>query len=95
MSEQPNPYAPPQAPTDMPPVSMDTCPRCKSTSVHRPGFTWWGGAIGPRLLSHAVCKQCGFGYNYKTGKSNSTAIGVYFGVVFVLAIIIVTLVNSR
>ena len=42
-----------------------------------PSFTWWGGAIGPRLLSHAKCLDCGAGYNWKTGRSNTTAIIIY------------------
>lgn len=84
----PNPYAPPTTNTDPPPqldASLDSCPRCKSNNVNRPKFTWWGGAVGPRLLSHAVCRACGLGYNYKTGKPNTTAITIYVVVVAVIA----------
>jgi transposase-like protein len=86
MSDQ-NPYAAPKAPLDPDPkvkVSEDTCPKCKGTNVHRPGFTWWGGAIGPRLLSHAVCRGCGFGFNWKTGRSNTNGIIIYTVVILVV-----------
>ncbi len=49
-----DPYAPPAAPVRM----IETCPRCASQDVLTPEFTWWGGAIGPRLLNHRVC--CAF-----------------------------------
>jgi hypothetical protein len=72
-------------------TSGDACPRCRSTDVHRPTFTWWGGLLGPRLFKHAICRGCGLGFNWKTGKSNATAIGVYFAVGIALAILIVIL----
>ncbi len=53
----------------------------------RPGYTWWGGAIGPRLLSHVKCQGCGKGYNGKTGASNTMAIVLYQVVAFVIAAI--------
>src|SRR5438105_3046762 len=48
-----------------------TCPRCGQYAARQPSFTWWGGLIGPKMLSHAVCDACGFGFNQKTGKSNT------------------------
>ena len=45
--------------------------------------------LGPKLFNHTVCRGCGLGYNWKTGKSNATAIGIYFGVGIVLAFVIV------
>ena len=67
------------------------CPRCSSTSLRKPSFTWWGGLLGPKLLNHTVCGGCGFGYNAKSGKSNNTAIGIYLGFGAVLGIILVIL----
>jgi len=96
MSDQ-NPYAPPKAPLETnAPVNVtgDTCPKCKSTNVHRPGFTWWGGAIGPRILSHAVCRSCGFGFNWKTGQSNTTGIVIYSVLIFAIGIAILIAVRS-
>jgi hypothetical protein len=47
--------------------------------------------IGPALLNHQVCHACGFGFNGKTGRSNSTAIGIYLGAGVLLAIVFVVL----
>ena len=40
-------------------------------------FTWWGGIIGPRVLTHVKCPGCGYGYNGKSGKDNTTGIVIY------------------
>lgn len=93
-----NPYNPPKVPTaSASPLDLSTgaCPRCQSPNVNRPTFTWWGGALGPKLFSHAVCRACGFGFNYKTGKSNSTAIAIYTGAGIVIGIVVVILMTSR
>jgi hypothetical protein len=85
----PNPYAPPQAslsPATPDALAEGACPRCKSPNVNRPSFTWWGGALGPKILSHAVCRACGFGFNWKTGQSNSRGIAIYMGVVLVISL---------
>jgi hypothetical protein len=81
-------YGPPAIPG---PYGFTTCPRCNSPHVTRPSFTWWGGLVGPKLLNHTVCGSCSFGFNGKTGKSNSTAIGIYLGAGVGLAVLIVIL----
>ena len=70
-----------------------SCPRCGSYSVKKVPYTWWGGALGPALLTHVRCQSCGTAYNGKTGRSNSAAIAVYLivatavmGVLFYLLI---------
>ena len=68
-----------------------TCPKCNSPHLSKPTFTWWGGLLGPKLLNHTVCNSCSFGFNSKTGKSNSTAIGIYLGVGFGIGILILIL----
>lgn len=65
-----------------------TCPRCNGFRLSQPTFTWWGGLIGPKLLNHTVCNDCGFGFNAKTGKDNSTVIGIYLGLTCAIAIIV-------
>jgi hypothetical protein len=65
------------------------CPRCSATSVTKPSFTWWGGMVGPALFTHRTCGACGFGFNGKSGKSNATAIAIYFGVVLAVAIVLI------
>jgi len=47
-------------------------------------FTWWGGVIGPRVLTHVKCRRCGHGYNGKTGRDNTTGIVIYSGAVAVI-----------
>ena len=44
-------------------------------------FTWWGGLIGSRVLTHVKCRACGKQCNGKTGKDNTTNIVIYFGVI--------------
>jgi hypothetical protein len=91
-----NPYSPPGAPMGPPnpmpnPYGLPSCPQCQSPNVSKPGFTWWGGILGPKLLNHHVCSACGFGFNGTTGKSNSTAIGIYLAVGLGLGVLIVIL----
>ncbi|HTN74418.1 MAG TPA: hypothetical protein VL096_04195 [Pirellulaceae bacterium] len=97
-SSDPNPYASPRS--DLPPVisppnvgqfvgpQFAPCPKCGCTYATKVSFTWWGGLVGPALLSHVTCQQCRTAYNGKSGKSNDTAIMVYFLVTFVLALAI-------
>ena len=54
------------------------CPICRSEDDFRvPTFTWWGGAIGHRIISHVYCNQCNSGFNSKTGKNNTMNIILY------------------
>jgi len=87
----PNPYQPPQAPSPGGPGAWTGlgCPRCGSAYTQQPTFTWWGGLIGPKLLNHTVCNQCGLGFNARSGKDNTTAIAIYFAVVFSIVIFLV------
>ena len=81
------------------------CPRCRQFAAEKVSFTWWGGLIGPKLLSHVKCRACGSGYNGKTGKDNTTGIVIYsvviavlcMGLVFGLGIltVLVSMLNAR
>lgn len=53
------------------------CPKCSCTRAKKAGFTWWGGYVGPKLLTHVKCEECGTAYNGKTGQSNARAIFIY------------------
>jgi hypothetical protein len=64
------------------------CPRCRSSNLHAPRFTWWGGPIGPHAFHHRVCRACGLGFDARTGRSNRTKIVVYTMVMFVLVLVI-------
>ena len=96
MTQQQNPFPPPRPPSVLSyqtPGVSDTgvvCPKCSSPQSQKVGFTWWGGLVGPRILSHVKCLQCGTGYNGKTGKSNDTAIAIYLvaGVLLGVAIVV-------
>jgi hypothetical protein len=66
------------------------CPNCASDKAEAIGFTWWGGVVGPKMLNHVKCTQCGTTYNGKTGKSNQTAIAIYLAVSAVVGIAIAT-----
>jgi hypothetical protein len=87
----PNPYESPTQPSQIKPPGEEfaPCPTCRATSAKRLNFTFWGGAIGPRLLNHVRCDQCGTTYNGKTGKSNLGAIVVYQIVLLVLGIALI------
>jgi hypothetical protein len=61
------------------------CPNCGQSVAKKVNFTWWGGALGPRMFTHIKCENCKTEYNGKTGKSNQTNILIYFAAGFVLA----------
>jgi hypothetical protein len=62
------------------------CPQCQAQNATRVGYSWWGGVLGPRLLTHVKCGSCSTTFNGKTGQSNNTAIAIYSVVVFVVAL---------
>ncbi len=73
------------------------CPKCGATNAEKMSFTWWGGLIGPRILTHVKCRTCATTFNGKTGKDNTNGIIIYCVVVgvvilfiFAIAIIFIT-----
>ena len=70
------------------------CPKCNLRQATPLSFTWWGGVLGPKLLSHVQCTQCGAKYNGKTGKSNLAAIVTYQVVVFIMVIGFIVLMRT-
>lgn len=64
------------------------CPQCQASAANRLNFTWWGGALGPKMLNHVKCGNCGAKYNGKTGGSNTGGILVYTVVTGILAFIL-------
>jgi len=65
---------------EKPSIETAPCPNCDQTRVDAPSFTWWGGALGPKLFSHVICRNCGTGFNRKSGKSNTMAITLYVAI---------------
>lgn len=97
----PSGYPPPQYPPPQPgwQPGMTTgqfapCPKCQRPDAEQMKFTWWGGLLGPRLLTHVKCKGCGTAYNGKTGQSNTTNIVIYSVVLAVIGIAIVVLIST-
>ncbi len=68
------------------------CPQCGNPNSEKMSFTWWGGILGPKLLTHVKCPACGKQYNGKTGKDNTTNIAIYFVVVGLLCLGLVVVV---
>jgi uncharacterized protein (DUF983 family) len=64
------------------------CPFCQASDPKPVNFSWWGGILGPKLLSHVRCMQCGKTYNGKSGKSNDTAIAIYLAISLVILVVI-------
>ena len=69
------------------------CPGCQSQTASRLNFTWWGGALGPRLINHVKCGACGVTYNGKTGRSNNRSIAAYLIIVNAVAIVLAVLLG--
>lgn len=67
------------------------CPKCNQAAAEKLTFTWWGGLLGPKILTHVKCTSCGYKYNGKTGKDNTTGIIIYSVIVgvFMLALVVV------
>jgi hypothetical protein len=56
---------------------MAACPKCQGPAVAKVKFTWWGGALGPKLFNVVRCGGCNGQYNGKTGGSLTRTIIVY------------------
>ena len=71
------------------------CPKCQQSNAQQMSFTWWGGLIGPKILTHVKCQTCGAKFNGKSCKDNTTNIIIYsvivFGIVFALLIVAVAI----
>jgi hypothetical protein len=89
-----NPYQPPSAPVDgpNPAGTVVACPKCGNQVASKVSFTWWGGALGPRLFSVVRCGQCRTQYNGKTGGRLTKTIIMYQGVALVLTASILILI---
>lgn len=82
-----NPYEAPKndAAPARTPQGWVACPQCGGIAATMPSFTWWGGVIGAKMLTHVICDQCKHAYNGKTGGSNTGMIVVYSAVLAVIA----------
>jgi len=53
------------------------CPQCNASNAEKLKFTWWGGALGPKLLTHVKCQTCGKKYNDKSRREYLKNIIIY------------------
>ncbi|HMF39925.1 MAG TPA: hypothetical protein VKQ32_04495 [Polyangia bacterium] len=81
----PDPYLPPSASIDAAPSGALKCPKCGNELYTKLGFTWWGGALGPRLLNAVRCNRCSATFSGRTGASLTGAIVIYQVVGFAIA----------
>lgn len=77
----------------MPPSEFASCPNCHSSNAKRVGYTWWGGALGPRLLTHVKCQTCGTTYNGNSGESNTMAIIFYMIATLAVALMLIAMLG--
>jgi hypothetical protein len=68
------------------------CYNCGADAASRVSWTLWGGLIGPAMICHCRCDQCGTTFNGRTGKSNNTAVTVYIVVSVAISLAILGLV---
>jgi hypothetical protein len=65
------------------------CPNCGAPGdATRLTWTIWGGFIGPMIICHVRCNQCGTTYNGKSGDSNTTRIIIYYAISFGIGVLI-------
>jgi hypothetical protein len=94
---QQNPYQQQPYPYPMSMSPYVACPRCQTPAPQPVKFTWWGGMLGPKMLSHVKCQRCKLAYNGKSGQSNTGGIVIYAVVVnaiFLAIIILIAIARS-
>jgi hypothetical protein len=80
-----NPYQAPTAELGSAVVAVK-CPSCSSQVASPVGFTWWGGALGPRLFKVVRCSQCKTQYNGRTGGRMTKVIILYQAIALAIMI---------
>lgn len=68
------------------------CPKCGTPEPEKLNFTWWGGVLGPRVLSHVKCGNCKHHFNGRTGKDNTTGIVIYTIAVGLVVLVVFVIV---
>jgi len=46
------------------------CPRCGAEDPKKVKWTAWGSFYGPAMFHHVRCRDCGYKYNGRSGRSN-------------------------
>src|SRR5262249_18976669 len=77
---------------DRPCTRYKPCPKCGERDPKEVTWTAWGSFYGPRMFHHVRCRECGYAYNGRTGRSNIGAIIVFITVPLVLLIGLLVLI---
>jgi hypothetical protein len=98
---QPPPLQPPPRgmipPPPPPPVlgyrgpSGHGCPGCGGGPLVEPGFTWWGGLVGHKILGVEKCESCRHWWVKGTGQPGDTRVTIYKVVGIVLGLLFAVL----
>ena len=64
------------------------CPGCGGGPLVEPGFTWWGGLVGHKILGVEKCESCRHWWVKGTGQSGDTRVTIYKVVGVVLGVVI-------
>jgi hypothetical protein len=80
-----NPPPIPARPLDY--AGRRSCPGCGGGPLSQPSFTWWGGAIGHRVLGLERCDACAKWWVKKTGQPGGNRITIYVVVGTVVGLI--------
>ena len=56
------------------------CPKCGGDRIPKVRFTMWGSFLGPALLAHVRCQDCGCKFNGRSGRSNLIPIILFVSV---------------
>ena len=65
-----------------------TCPGCGGGPLVQPSFTWWGGAIGHKVMGIERCDACRKWWVKKTGEPGGNRIAIYLVIGAILGLII-------
>jgi hypothetical protein len=60
------------------------CPKCGERNPQKVKWTAWGSFYGPKMFNHVRCRECGYAYNGRTGRSNAAAISIFIAIPIVL-----------
>lgn len=85
-----NPFEAPKANINTTSGQSDVakCPSCGQQDAKAISYTWWGGALGPKMFKQVRCNGCNTDYNKETGKDLKGPIRIYLAVSTVIGLII-------
>ena len=91
MSQMPPPIPPPYVPDYQSPGGHRPCPGCGGGPLAQPSFTWWGGAIGHKILGVERCASCKKWWVKKTGQPGGTRVAIYTWIGLAIGVLVAAL----